>query len=523
MSFVSREFREAALAALPDLGAKPELFRLLVYLMFPRHLDRISQNVVLDGDTLMRLDGKGDKVDAGKGRGDFKGARLLKRFKRCVMDGFAWSGWDSTKRLARVATKTPWPRKLAGLISAEISRGPSSRELVSVDAGRPCAQIAADRRRERRESHEFTCQAACGLARRLLRYLNTRTARLFTIPPGNFDVARRAIDEEAKVKTLTDTQVRYRIGVLRGIEAQPQPFYQAAGAGRTVRVYGKDVGLLATSSSVRAALMPHWTELDISSSQLRINAADWHCPKLLELLRGGGSFWDQLIGSIPELAEERSRRESAGDDPIKDAVKKAVYGVCYGMTKHDFSAIVRNTIGLNGVSTKLLANPYISELYDARAMREKLIVEKGGFHDAFGRWIAMEGGNVASVLAVVAQSVEMKVLGPVVELAGRSTGPHGFSITLWQHDGFSIVAHRPAMTMVWVDRLKKAVREYGKSLGYDIELEVKQAGVNEGSADQGSWVAATRRLRRSSRGQRTVPKPRRGKGLRARVYHGGGR
>ncbi len=115
MSFVSREFREAALAALPDLGAKPELFRLLVYLMFPRHLDRMSQNVVLDGDTLMRLDGKGDKVDAGKGRGDFEGARLLKRFKRCVMDGFAWSGLGLDKAPRQgghqdaVAQEARWP------------------------------------------------------------------------------------------------------------------------------------------------------------------------------------------------------------------------------------------------------------------------------------------------------------------------------------------------------------------------------------------------------------------------------
>ena len=97
--------------------------------------------------------------------------------------------------------------------------------------------------------------------------------------------------------------------------------------------------------------------------------------------------------------------------------------------------------------------------------------QAGGRQNIYGRWLSTKEFGVPSILAQCAQAVEMRLLSPVIDLAERHGGKSGFSIMLWQHDGFAVVAHKREDTSHWVARLQGAVNEHGTSMGYEAVLE----------------------------------------------------
>jgi hypothetical protein len=107
--------------------------------------------------------------------------------------------------------------------------------------------------------------------------------------------------------------------------------------------------------------------------------------------------------------------------------------------------VYKHTISIKANST---FTPLIQALYRAWEDKFQEMNELEKVTTIFGRTIEIEGSktskgkvtqqrkdSIASILAHQAQSVELYLLLPVVELASTTKD---FYIILWQHDGFSV-------------------------------------------------------------------------------------
>jgi hypothetical protein len=72
------------------------------------------------------------------------------------------------------------------------------------------------------------------------------------------------------------------------------------------------------------------------------------------------------------------------------------------------------------------------------------------------------------VLAQLAQSCELKLLHPVVQLAETTDQ---FSIMLWLHGGFHVDFRDPSKAARWKARIEQAVQEEADRLGVATSLD----------------------------------------------------
>ena len=92
---------------------------------------------------------------------------------------------------------------------------------------------------------------------------------------------------------------------------------------------------------------------------------------------------------------------------------------------------------------------------------------KGGMETCYGRFIERRSSQEVfwleneeevethQIMAIVAQALEMHLIYPAFELAKAHR--KDFTITLAQHDGFSVKFHRRAEE--WKKRIKKVIQE----------------------------------------------------------------
>jgi hypothetical protein len=78
--------------------------------------------------------------------------------------------------------------------------------------------------------------------------------------------------------------------------------------------------------------------------------------------------------------------------------------------------------------------------------------------------------TASSILAQEAQSYELALLLPVLDLAEKHKGTDGFTITMWMHDGFCVHVHDARRTVAWKARLTKAVDDNASALGIPSSL-----------------------------------------------------
>ena len=189
---------------------------------------------------------------------------------------------------------------------------------------------------------------------------------------------------------------------------------------------------------VRHTLTRDWITCDLKSAQLAICAKTWNVPQVGEFLRSGGSIWQSLSAWLDLEAEQ------------KPMLKDALYALVFGAGRDKMIAILES----RRLYERFRAHPLIHQMFLARARQLRAIRTAQGAHDAFGRWIAIEYMPVLEkryshdssrkILALVAQSYELLLLTPVIQLAmEQRDSSHGFVITLWLHDGFSFDTCHP--------------------------------------------------------------------------------
>ncbi len=132
-------------------------------------------------------------------------------------------------------------------------------------------------------------------------------------------------------------------------------------------------------------------------------------------------------------------------------------------------------------------HPIISATLEAREEAIRQVQEQGGAWDAWGQWQAISPSREPrKILATVAQSYEFLLMQPLVNMALQEAEKERpeFEIAAWLHDGAYLSFRRkdPKRIASHLERIKGAVDEQAKSLGFLTELELPESYKASGSS-----------------------------------------
>ncbi|MDT0631324.1 hypothetical protein [Rubrivirga litoralis] len=455
----SREFRDWLLDRFGPLrGPEGEAYRrLFSYLVFPSHLDRNTGLPVICGRTLAWAAGK----EAAYESGNYPTWRLLKGFRKYVLEGFNWSGY--TPKLCRVVRDRGFRDDVLERIEEEVARPVTDTEdRVYFVSGKRFSLTKQRRTREREQRRALAkmAEAGCEEAAQVMEYMNSRTPNVFSklVRQNRLEAYRVAADLPTEAR-------RAARATLRRIEDQPVPFYSPSTRGNTVRLF--DQGSIAgLKKEVRHALMAGCVEFDLKSAQLAIIARLWDVPVVARFLEGGGDIWGALYAHLGIAPKDQAA--------TKPTLKTALYALCFGAGDRRIKGEL--TMGLETYCEAphaFLDHEIIQALRAARDAQIEAVAEAGGAWDVYGVWRSTDckdtpEKNARSVLAQLAQAAELHLVFPVIELA-RET--RDFQVVLWQHDGFSVRFSDETKRERWTERIVAAVQQRADDLRVPTQLE----------------------------------------------------
>jgi len=452
--------------------------RMFVALLSPQHTD--DGVIVIDGPKIAGAMGSEQEYAEGNvNTGDF-----LAAFSEEVFGGaFCWNPYAKDAGRARTVDVSHVRELIPAdlLIAWMVERGRNLRKLpkgerVYFDNGNLFSKNERknERRRMEKLSEYAERHAPTPIAGRLLHYLNNLSARYFEKKKRTrYGATEDAIDALQTSERGKDQLRAY----LLNVDEQPRPHYGFSAY--TVRLIDSIGHLPLMSAPVRRAFLDDAVEYDLASSQLAIVSVEWDIPALRFFLEEGYSIWPALLkwmGLPPEA---------------KPAVKRGVYGLVYGAGEdrivsdvmEEYEAVTGSTIDAKQAG-RLLTHPLMLDVLKAREDQMKAIQKRGYAVDCFARKIT-EGGNgfgpkgekdySRSILAQVAQSRELWLLEPAIELAlaeAKKSRPD-FRIVLWQHDGFSVKFRSSARRKTAERKLTDAVKKRAVENGYPTALEVQ--------------------------------------------------
>jgi hypothetical protein len=290
-------------------------------------------------------------------------------------------------------------------------------------------------------------------SQRVLQYMNALPSNLFTRI-----VAQNYADALAKAQELyiydNEEKFLHNARVLHRVLHQVQPFYQPSE--HSDRIFPFNESMLMLSKEVRQALTRGWIEFDLRSAHLAINARLWDAPIVNAFLATGKSIWFALIQDTYGMMM---------NDELKSFFKEALYSICYG--KH-VRAIKEDFHDMMLSADLFLSHPVIEDLLTARDRFLTQVQQDGGYRSHFDVWFSTKEYDHTSILALAAQSLELALLLPALDLAERHDE---ITLTLWQHDGFT--AHiKSGEVDYWVQKICDAVN--GKAAAFHVNtcLEV---------------------------------------------------
>ena len=447
---VTKEFRERSRKCFPALDEDPAYWRFFSYLIAGDFFDRDSGQLVLSRDVVAEALGKaGDK--------NVKASDFLKRFKRKVMgDRFDYQETWVAKVQARYLKKLDYPEEIRRALEEEDFMVCNGK--VNLADGKVFNTKKARLMREGRKAQAMRAieYAKNPEAEEMLRYLNMLPHNLFTSVWKNKKQVKQVVAalDEGRGKTQIEAYVR-------SIMREPQPFYRPS-AGVGDRIFGIGGNLTNVGAGIRAILVPEWYEADLKNSQLAILARIGEIKEVQSFLAQGENVWAELcrhMGVPPDKYTDG-----------KMALKGCLYPTTYGMSRANLKTTVGKTFdekGLVGDPRKFLKHWIIKALIKARMEMGRRIRAKGGMETCYGRFIERRSSQEVfwleneeevethQIMAIVAQALEMHLIYPAFELAKAHR--KDFTITLAQHDGFSVKFHRRAEE--WKKRIKQVIQE----------------------------------------------------------------
>jgi hypothetical protein len=445
---VSKKFRAMVWQFFPALDKDSAYWRFFSYLIVGDFFDRDSGQLILSREVVAEAMGKaGDK--------NVKAKEFIERFKRDVMgDRFDYQKTCVAKMQARYLKKLDLPEELGVAMEAEDFIGQAGKVNLSDGRAYDGKKAAAYRKRLKNAAMQASESARNPEAREMLIYLNNLPHNLFT------KIWKHSKEVKAMLAAMPEGRSKQQIkAYMRGIMREPQPFY-APSKGLGDRIFGIGGNMTMVGEEIRQRLAPEWYEADLKNSQLAILARIAEIKEVESFLRHGGDVWSEFCHHMGVPSEKWREGKRA----LKGCLYPATY--CMGIDKLKKTVIETfNEQGLVGDPKRFLSHWIIKELLKARTRLGKTIQKHGGMETCYGRFIErkeidacdFEGAETQThqIMALVAQALEMHIIYPAFELAKNKR--EEFTITLAQHDGFSVKFHRRADH--WRREIKKKVQE----------------------------------------------------------------
>ncbi len=476
---VCLEARQFAKHALPSLDKSPAYWRMLEYILWGTWIDDETEKLVLSRDLIRKIEGEKDTAF-------YSAEKFLESFSRDVFS-IKWSDSASSINRARTLISADTPSAMETIVEWEQGRKHKHKEGVFFSTGQPFTQRVQNKQRldQQQEALKEMAKARVPEARRLLNYLNNLPPRTF------YNILKNMPEAQNKARKLDKDSSR-QLNLLKTISDYYQPFY--APVSKSDRLYAINPSILSLQRDVRIALTKGWVEFDLQNAQLAIVATMWDIPELKDYLSRGNSIWPYLIKNL---------NLSSKDKPI---LKDAIYPIVFGSSKKNVELKLSQLGG--HIPTKFFELPLIQELWKKRRKEIQKIYACGGGDTVFGVWLPIIGRDkkeryrsVCSILSQQCQAIELKLLFPVIGLAEKyQDNNHGYLITVWQHDGFSVYFKDKKMIKKLSQELINAVGKQAKKLGTHTKLEASPALTDLAGQASYSWLKKRAEEKRREKG-----------------------
>lgn len=445
------------LSALPGLGSRYAYWRLLEYILFSDFRDE-NGSLIGPSDQIGYLIGKQCLVDSR----NFDRFEFLRAFSADVFPVRTTSHSGLQGRASLLEAEVP--AEIERLATLEnMRRLQDGHVFMATGAVWTRARAAAERRRHYEEYAALENSSPSPEINELVKYLNS-------LPPNRFSKVAKLVPEARSVANALPVAREEQLRLLGYIEQFPQPLYRPAV--HTARIYGSNPSLLRSKREIRNVLTRDWLSCDLRSAQLAIISTIWECPKLKTFLESGSSIWQELATHM--MVES--------DPHGKGKLKDVVYGLCFGRSLNNLRKDLATAFPASaGAAGRFLGHPLIAEVALARKRAFAEARNHGYIVDVFGvrrevrpkpsispHW---QEDTARSALAALAQSIEMRLMLPIAELAYANRGTGGFTITFWLHDGCGIAVHDSNRMQSWKARIARTVDSRCAELGIPTQLE----------------------------------------------------
>jgi hypothetical protein len=122
----------------------------------------------------------------------------------------------------------------------------------------------------------------------------------------------------------------------------------------------------------------------------------------------------------------------------------------------------------------MLEHPIIKELLILREKQFAAIKRQGGWNDAYGNFISIEGRDAKSVFATLMQSIEFRIAQSVFDVAIKDGERLDFKIIAWQHDGWLMKVSDKRKEEQIKKLLGEAIDAAAKRFNVQTEIEYTQ-------------------------------------------------
>ena len=456
----SPEFRDQVAAKLPGLGTNYAYWRLLEYVLFGTWVDEATGQLVLSAKQAAYLTGNERKWLSNH----FALQPLLDDFSRDVFpldtEGIIFNHYFEANQAGRIVADVPeWL-----LSAAKGERRRTGGKHVEFATGeqwtsRKSAKVL---RSMREEAASLAASAGCAETQRLLKYLNG-------VAPNTFARIRHQLPTAHEVADEVGADVERQHNLLHAIEQITQPVYKPVE--NSTRAYTLNESFPRLKREVRDVLTKGWLKADLASAQLAIAATIWQAPAVGGFLISDRRIWDEL----------QEWMKLPRSPKVKNDLKELMYSLLFGMSRKNLSAKARQMFpGRKEPWRKLSQHPVVNAMLEARQRQFATLRSVGFTTDAFGRRLELlakgrsasgyQQDNASSILAQVAQSWELRLMLPILDLAESHRGTNGFTITMWLHDGVCINVHDARRIEAWKARISLAVAKQADELGIPTRL-----------------------------------------------------
>lgn len=444
---VSPVFRNILKRNFPALGENPAYWNFIGHLIFGLREPQTGY-VKIPWELIAQCEGKYYMVE----NKNYRSIDFLIAFSQNVHH-FEWSDYSYEEGRCRVVKKCYWDAEVLEAIANERQELWKDTGRVYLSDGEPFTPYKQRKLRDLNYKEAMKQMSNAGIltARTLIEYMNNLPVRTFQEMMVNMP--------EAKQVALQQEDADNQLNLLRAVQDEYKPLYSPVE--KSVRIYPFSENICYLQRNIRHSLTKGWTEFDLKSCQLAIASKLWGIPDVEQYLRAGNSIWTDLFiffGIEPS-------------DKVKEIFKKSLYAMMYGAGQKRLKEIL-SPIGDNAFQ-RFVSHPIINAMWKARTKQFEKMSGQGGAVDCYGRFLSLKEFSHRSILAQVAQSMEMQLLADVIDLAIQNKDKRTFKIVLWQHDGFSVQFAQKESKQYWKNMIISTAQQTIDELGIPTCLETK--------------------------------------------------